>query len=194
MALIFAKICFIILLITCAIKTKRSKNRQYDLAFFMLVVDILVLIGLVVFELGVKYIAVFFAMIFIANYINFLGFNILVRNLNTPEGKELKNRTNPFFITMNLLYIIVACLSFTVTFGPVCKKQKLYPMILSFVELLLVINAVYHIFMHYKKYYLRWEANERVAECLGNETAMGYEPLELAKPVFMAQMDSYVCF
>jgi hypothetical protein len=128
----------------------------------MLGVNICVLLGLFAFELGTKYIAAFFIMIFTANYINFLGFNILVRNLRTPEGKYLKVRTNPYFITMNLLYFIIACLSFTAKFGPFCKATNMYPYVLSFAELLLVVNAIYHHYLHYKKYFLQWEDHPEV--------------------------------
>jgi hypothetical protein len=98
----------------------------------MLFVNILVLIGFFVFHLCTKYIIGFFVMILTANYINFLGFNILARNLKTPEGPDLKRRTNPFFYLMNVLYpLVILLVAFSPLFAPRCTATKVYPTALT---------------------------------------------------------------
>lgn len=126
------KVAFICTLMTLAIAARRKKTGTYDKVAALLIINIIVLIGMFFFEIGTKFIAAFFLMIYIANYINFLGFNFLTRNLRTPEGKYLKKKMNPYFITMNVLYIIVAGLSFVEYFGPWCTGKKVYPPVLSF--------------------------------------------------------------
>lgn len=148
------KVAFICTLMFLAISARRKKHGKYDKVAIMLICNIVVLLGMFFFEIGTKYIAAFFLMIFTANYINFLGFNILTRNLRTPEGKYIKKKTNIFYITMNVLYLIVAGLSFIEHFGPWCTGKKVYPPVLSFAEFLLVINALYHHYLHYNKYFL----------------------------------------
>ena len=164
------KVAFICTLMTLAIIARRKKHGRYDLVAGMLCVNISVLVGMFFFEIGTKYIAAFFVMIFAANYINFLGFNILTRNLRTPEGKYVKQKTNPYFITMNVLYVIVAGLCFVEYFGPWCTGKKMYPPVLSFAELLLIINAVYHNYLHYNNYFLQWEENPECKAIVGRES------------------------
>lgn len=82
--------------------------------------NIVILLVLVVYDFGAKYIAVFFAMVFFQNYINFLGFNYLVRKLRTPERKLLRKKTNLYFLTMNMLYFANFFLAFSETYGAYC--------------------------------------------------------------------------
>jgi len=58
-----------------------------------------------------------------ANYINFLAYNVLIRNLKTEEGHLLKVRTNTYFFVMNGLYVLNFLLSFTEFYGPYCKSN-----------------------------------------------------------------------
>lgn len=152
---------------------------------FMLVLNIIILLGMIAFETGRQFIFAFFFLIYFANYINFLGFNYMVRHLKTPEGPQLKKNTNPYFIVMNILYLFVFAMGFTARFGPFCEKGgKLYPPCLNFAAYLFVINATYHCYLHYRGYYLKWEADEKVQAIVGREHEFGFEPISVMKPVF----------
>jgi len=68
-----------------AIYYRRKKFGRYDGVTAMLVINIFVLLGLLAFEFGTKYIFGYFALVLLANYCNFLGFMIMVRGIKTPE-------------------------------------------------------------------------------------------------------------
>jgi glucan phosphoethanolaminetransferase (alkaline phosphatase superfamily) len=169
----------------CAILSRRRKLASYDLITVLLTVNILVLVGMFFFEICTKYIPIFFVLILIANYINFMSFNLLIRHLRTPERADLQKRTNAFFITMNLGYLVCVGLAFTPTYGPRCKQPgSMYPECLTLAESLLVANSVYHVFLYYKGYYLQWEENPKWEEIKGKEFDLGFEPLNVLKPLF----------
>lgn len=86
----------------------------------MMSVNIIILLALVFFDVGAKYIAGFYLIVFFQNYINFLGFNYLVRKLRTPERKLLRKKTNLYFLVMNMLYLVNFIMTFTVNYGPWC--------------------------------------------------------------------------
>lgn len=152
------------------------------------------MIGLFCFEFGTKYIFAYFCMIYILNYINFVGCNMLMRRLPTAEGPMLAKKTNVYFYTMNVLYIVILILVAIPGVGPFCKANAIYPYVFTCLESLTLINAAAHHYMHYKKYWLKWENSPEVQETLGKEVELGFEPIELIKPVFTAQMDTYICF
>lgn len=145
-----------------AIRARYKKLGHFDFVSFMFCVNIIVLIGLLSFEFGIHYIYAYLLMIFAANYVNFIGFNMLVRRLPTPEGAMLRRKTNCFFIIMNILYFTAVGLIFVPAFGPMCTASKLYPFIFTYVESLLVLNGLYHHYLHYKKYWLKWEDSPEV--------------------------------
>lgn len=87
----------------------------------MMTVNIILLCSVIAFDLGTKYIAGFYILVFFSNFINFLGFNHLVRKLRTPERKLLRKRTNLYFLIMNILYIICFVMTLTAEFGPWCS-------------------------------------------------------------------------
>jgi len=122
--------------------------------------NVLILIGVLIFDLTKKYILCFFLLIYLANYINFLGFNQLIRMLNTGESEveSLKKRTNCYFYTMNFLYaanLVLACFEY---FGPFCSQNNLYPKCLTSAAALYVINYGYHRYLHGNHYFLKWGA------------------------------------
>jgi hypothetical protein len=114
----------------------------------MMACNIIILIALIAFDLGTKYIAGFYILVFFSNFINFLGFNYLVRKLRTPERKLLRKRTNLYFLLMNMMYIVCFFMSFTNRFGPWCTDDELYPPVMNFATVLFVFNAAMHFLMH----------------------------------------------
>jgi len=83
--LVILKVSLICFLMANAIYYRRKKFGRYDIVTAMLVINIFVLLGLLAFEFGTKYIFGFFALVLLANYCNFLGFMIMVRGIKTPE-------------------------------------------------------------------------------------------------------------
>lgn len=86
----------------------------------MLFSFVVILVALIAFDLGTKYIAGFYILVFLSNYINFLGLNYLVRKLRSPERKILRKKTNFYFLCMNILYMINFVMTFTKSYGPWC--------------------------------------------------------------------------
>lgn len=78
-----------------------------------------VLVGLCILDLTTKYIALFFVLILIANYLNFIGFIFILRNVPTEEGQKLRKNTTIYMWVMNGLYIVVVFLACT-WLRPVC--------------------------------------------------------------------------
>lgn len=154
MVFICSKIALIASLLTLAIILRIKKKGTFDGASFMIFVDICIMIGLIFFEFGQKFIFAFFIMILVSNYVNFMCFTLMLRNLPTPEGKFLKDKTRWYFIGMHVLYAACIGMSFTKTLGPFCKSDMLYPPVLSMAQCLFILNAITHIVFHKKDYWL----------------------------------------
>jgi len=165
--LILLKVGLISYLMINAIYYRHKKHGHYDSVTVMLVINILVLIGLLVFEYTTKYIAGFFGLVLLANYCNFLGFMIMLRHLKTPEQAMLVKHTNWYLIAMNCLYGLTVGLSFMDRFGPFCVASKLYPPCMNFANGLFILNYFYHLYMHYKDYWLKWNDYEEVRPAVG---------------------------
>ena len=65
-----------------------------------------------------KYIAGFFLLIYLSNYLNFLGFYKILDTLPGAPGIKLRLTTRWYFITMNCLYAVTFLLAFVPRFGP----------------------------------------------------------------------------
>jgi len=102
--------------------------------------------------------------VYTANYTNFIGYNILIRNIKTEEGPLLKRRTNVFFITMNLIYFLNFVLAFTEFFGPWCTPTNLYPPCMTIAATLYWANYFYHRYLHKNRYFLKWDMITAEAE------------------------------
>jgi len=169
-----------------AIRARYKKLGYWDFVSSMLIVNICIMVGLFCFEFGNKYIFAYFTMITVLNYINFLGCNLLMRRLPTAEGTMLRKKTNSYFIFMNCMYVLVVILAFFPSpIGPFCTANALYPYDFTVLESLLVVNAIAHHYMHYKKYWLKWEEAPEVQAVEGVEHEHGYEPISVIKPVFI---------
>ena len=147
---------------------------------------IIILIALICFDLGTKYIAGFYILVFFSNFINFLGLNYLVRNLKSPERKLLRRKTNFYFMVMNVLYMMNFVMTFTAGYGPWCNSERLYPAVMNYSAWLFVINFVFHCYMHKNNYWLRWEEHPRMKFIIGREEELGWEPVDKLKPMFLA--------
>ena len=108
------------------------------------------MLGVVAFDLTKKYIFAFFLLIYAANYVKFLGYNVMIRNVKIAEGPMLKQRTNLFFIIMNIAYLVNFCLAFTEFFGPWCTPNNLYPPCLTIAALLYWANYFQHLYLQRK--------------------------------------------
>lgn len=95
-------------------------------------------------DLTQKIIPVFFVLIFLANYFNFVGFYFILRTLPCMEGRRLRRRTKIYFFVMNCLYLSVIIMSFFPTFWPVCTDEKAYPPVLNFASMLFIVNYIFH--------------------------------------------------
>ena len=53
-----------------------------------------------IMDLTVKIIPVFFVLVLCANYSNFIGFWLMLRNVPAVKGRSLKKRTKVYFLIM----------------------------------------------------------------------------------------------
>jgi hypothetical protein len=130
--------------------------------------NIMILIALILFEIGSKYVAGFYLLVLLQNYINFRGFCYLLRNLNTEENAMLVNSTDLYYYSMNLMYFLTFMISFTSSYGPFCRKT-IYPAVLTFSSGLFVINALFHFYLHSRNYWLKWEEHPKIKLMVGRE-------------------------
>jgi hypothetical protein len=159
---VLGKVVLINYMLIQAILARLRKHGQYDQISIMMAANIIILCALIAFDLGTKYIAGFYILVFFANFINFLGFNYLVRKLRTPERKLLRKRTNMYFLIMNMLYIICFVMTLTNEYGPWCTQTQLYPPVMNFATVLFCMNAAMHFFMHSQNYWLKWEEHPKI--------------------------------
>lgn len=118
--------------------------------------------------------------------------------LNTGETEvdSLKKRTNCYFYTMNILYLlnlVLACFSY---FGPFCTQQNLYPKCMSIACALYVINYMYHYYLHKNNYFLQWKGlkilNEKQDPKLNNQTPLvQIEPEPIETVILKQKMKLY---
>lgn len=130
------------------------------------------------FDLTTKYIIEFFVFIFVANYVNFLGFNELHKELIKKEKTELIGKTNTYFWVMNGLYALVAVLTFFPWFEPLCSPQQLYPRCFTAASVLYWINYGYNIYLSRNDYWLKWEDKNKEMKELNRKYT---QKLELTK-------------
>lgn len=153
-------ICY--MLVEAILARLRKYGGRYDQLTIMFACLIIILVAIIAFDVGTKYIAGFYVLEFATNFINFLGMSYLVRKLKTPERKLLRRKTNFYFLVMNLLYMVCFVMSFTNEYGPWCTNTNLYPPVMNYATFLFFMNAGYHSYMHSKGYWLRWEKHPRL--------------------------------
>ena len=94
-------------------------------------------------DLTIQIIPVFFVLILLANYFNFIGFWVILRNLPAMEGRALRGRTKAYFVFMNCLYATVGLLAFVPALRPLCTDEKMYPYVMNFASCLFLLNWIF---------------------------------------------------
>ena len=77
-------------------------------------------------------------------------------------------------------------MSFSSKYGPWCTDTVLYPPVMNFTAVLFVFNAVFHFYMHYNKYWLKWENHPKLKPLIGHEEEHGWEPIDISRKIFEA--------
>ena len=168
-----------------------------------------------------KFIPVFFVLILMANYFNFVGFFFILRTLPCVQGRKLRKRTKAYFIVMHCLYLGVAITACIPEFWPLCRDDKKYPVVLNFASMLFIANYIFHFVINCNKK----KAVQRLTESVAVEqnddedefAENGDKKLDevkkedeeaeilrkwqsksasqnLRKGMFKAQMKAYLCF
>ena len=78
----------IMVMFSIAIHQRRVAGK-FDGISLMLLLNILIMAGIMGFEYGNPFIWAFWILNFVANYINFIGFMLMIRNIQTPERDVL---------------------------------------------------------------------------------------------------------
>ena len=105
-------------------------------------------------DLTTKIIPVFFTLILLANYFNFIGFWYILRTLPCIAGTILRRRVKYYFYTMNSFYVIVIIIACIPGMHPLCKDDKVFPHVFNYAMMLFIINYVFHFYINfYKGYY-----------------------------------------
>ena len=94
-------------------------------------------------DFTMKLIPLFFLLVLLANYFNFVGFFYIMKNLPSNRGRNLRKRTKTYFVTMNCLYLGVLALSFVPGFRPMCTDEKVYPVVMNFASCLFLLNYMF---------------------------------------------------
>ena len=177
------------------------------------------LLLLLAMDMTIKVIPVFFVLILLANYFNFIGFWYILRTLPCMEGRVLRRRTKFYFVTMNCLYVALIGVAFIPGMKPLCTDEKAYPYVLTLAQVLFVINYLFHLVVYNKKaYFIKDDpvssANSSVNQALiekkdgqegeGEEAAEGEEQKlswhhkqeckSLRRHMFRRQTRFYLCF
>ena len=105
-----------------------------------------------------KIIPIFFVLVLLANYFNFIGFWYILRTLPCISGTILRRRVKYYFYTMNSLYVIVIIIACIPGMRPLCTDDKEYPYVMNFAMMLFNINYVFHFYINCNKGYYTSEA------------------------------------
>mmetsp|Transcript_40138 Transcript_40138/g.52593 ORF Transcript_40138/g.52593 Transcript_40138/m.52593 type:complete len:212 (-) Transcript_40138:114-749(-) len=146
---IVAKISLVTLFLTCAAIKYHRRYKSCNYQTVILSIYVLMLLTLLAMDLSMKIIPVFFVLVLGANYFNFIGFWLMVRNLPKIKGRSLRRRTMCYFVNMNILYLAIVIMAFFEPFHPKCTQEKAYPIVMSWASFLFVINYFFHCIVNY---------------------------------------------
>ena len=193
-AFIVAKITLVVLFLSCAaIKYHRRYKMCNYITVMLSVYCVMVssdmhecltfcflsqLLCLLVMDFSIKIIPVFFALVLLANYFNFISFWLMLRHLPRVKGRSLRKRTKCYFATMNLLYVAVVVMSFFPPFQPKCTQEKAYPYVMSWASFLFIVNYFFHWVVNCRKEFWLKPIDDQAEAC---EAANGAINSELAK-------------
>ena len=156
--IIILKIGFIILMMLLGIRAHHRRS-GCTISIAILAAYSVVLVGMIVLDLTVKFIAGYFILILFSNYLNFLGLMVILRNVPTLEGAKLRKDTQLYYWIMHGLYgLCVLVTAFWLR--PKCIHEKVYPVCLNFACCLFLINAGYQFVQHYRGYGLKWSEDK----------------------------------
>lgn len=157
-------------------------------------------------DFTLKIIPLFFLLVLLANYFNFMGFFYVMKSLPGNKGRKLRRRTKSYFIIMNCLYAGVLALAFVPGFRPMCHDHKTYPAVMNFASCLFLINYVFHWYVKCnKKFFMDDDSALLSAATCINEGAEGVpdrklsweskeESLVLRQRMVQRQMSLFMCF
>lgn len=168
-------------------------------------------------DLTTKVIPVFFALILLANYFNFLGFWLILRNLPAIQGRHLRKRTKFYFVSMHVIYLAIIGMAFVPGFQPLCTDERAYPYVMTWASFLFIVNYAFHCVLNWKKeYFLVPQAQESeitdpmVDKNLANPILNGFvnesnfedkidwtekeSQNSMRREMFRRQMKFYICF
>ena len=98
---------------------------------------------ILVFDFTVKIIAGFFFLILSANFTTYMALMFVLRNQETPEGVNLKEKTRYYFIGMNCAYAGMIIAAFIPGSQPKCTSIELYPPIMLALNVIFLANTVF---------------------------------------------------
>ena len=136
-------------------QTQRDNQTSPISQLFLL--DIVVLLALIVFDIGKRYIYTLHFLVLAQNYINFVSFQLLLTDLRSPERRILRLKTNLYFLAVNLLYFGCFLMSFSASLGPYCQPGHVYPFVMKCSACLMLLNALAHHYFEKKDFFLRWD-------------------------------------
>lgn len=158
-------------------------------------------------DFTLKLIPLFFLLVLMANYFNFMGFFYVMRNLPGNKGRQMRKRTKTFFVVMNCLYAAVLTIAFIPGWRPMCHDHKSYPAVLNFASCLFIIN---YIFQWYIKCHKKFFMEEAEGALLAPATAINEEgdakkdvklcweqkehSIALRRKMFARQFSVFMCF
>jgi len=96
-----------------------------------------------------KTIWAFFALCYIANYVNMLSLNEIIHDHHFRESKggekhHLEKSAHKYFVIMNVLYVSLFAAMFGNYLSVSCSVERAYPLCFTAATGLYFINAVYN--------------------------------------------------
>lgn len=138
-------------------------------------------------DFSIKVIPVFFALVLLANYFNFISFWLMLRHLPRVKGRSLRKRTKCYFATMNLLYVAVVVMSFFPPFQPKCTQEKAYPYVMSWASFLFAINYCFHWVVNCRKEFWLKPIEEQAEACEAANSAINSELTKAMEPLMSSK-------
>lgn len=189
MCILALKLGVITYLSVKAFTLRQKKYKTVDLVQILLITNIIILYAVVIVDMTKQYILLFFALIYLASYVNFLGYNVLIRNIDVEDGEQLKKSTNVFFITMNIIYAVNALCAINAWYGPWCNQGNIYPPCMATANCLVWANFGYHLYLHHNNYFLKWKRQPELTTQSTSQESLIVEEVEAEAKTEMSVED-----
>ena len=105
-----------------------------------------------IFDFKTQYIFGFFFLVLSANFTTYLSLMHVLRHLELPEGHAIRNKVNPFFLSMNVAYAAALILAFIPATAPVCSSLSIYPMSMFMCNILFLANSGFFMYLAFNNY------------------------------------------